>query len=377
MRKSYEEEGKRSMAETVKKRKKLPIVIGVSALILAVILVYGFVITKSGYWLVAKFKPDTIEQKASFTSASDTTKAIADEGFVLMQNNDSLLPLKTSADSKQNLNIFGMRGVQLVYNSGGSSASNVESATKLEDSLSGPKGNFNVNKDLLYLYYNYYKKGNISIAETVAPVNSSASEFIEKPSNITVPELPASAFTDTTIYSDGKTILDKAKEFSDTAVIVIGRGGGEVFDFTVEQLQLLPDEAAMVDAVAKKFDKVILVVNSANAMELDFVKDYPSIKSIVWIGYPGQSGIDSLSGILNGTVNPSGRLSDTWLKDNLANPTSNNYLEREADGTWNKNSYHYSNAPENNGFFTNYSEGIYVGYRYFETRSMTDKTIQI
>jgi beta-glucosidase len=376
MRKSYEEEGKRSMAETAKKRKKLPVVIGVTAVILAAILVYGFVITKSGYWLIAKFKPDTVEQKASFTSAADTTRAISDEGFVLMQNNDNLLPLKTSADSKMNINVFGMRGVQLVYNAGGSSASNVESATKLEDSLAGPKGNFNVNEDLLYLYYNYYKNGKISIEETVAPVNSSASEFIEKPSNITVPEVPVSAYTDTTLYSDGKTILDKAKEFSDTAVIVIGRGGGEVFDFTVEQLQLLPDEEAMVDAVAKKFDKVILVVNSANAMELDFVKDYPSIKSIVWIGYPGQSGIDSLSGILNGTVNPSGRLADTWLKDNLANPTSNNYLEREADGTWNKNSYHYTNAPENNGFFTNYSEGIYVGYKYFETRAMTDSAFK-
>lgn len=362
------------MAEIAKKGKKRSVILGIVALLLAIILIYGFVITNSGYWLISKFKPDSLEQKASFTSASDTTRAISDEGFVLMQNNDQLLPLTTSAEKKMNINVFGMRGVQLVYNAGGSSASNVENCIRLEDSLAGPKGNFVVNDDLLNLYYNYYKKGDISIAATDAPANSSASEFIETPSNITVPEVPAAAYADTTLYSDGKTILDKAYEFSDVAVIVVGRGGGEVFDFSVEQLQLLPDEADMVKAVATKFEKVILVVNSANAMELDFVKDYPSIKSIVWIGYPGQSGIDSLSGILNGTVNPSGRLADTWLKDNLATPTANNYLERTADGTWNKNSYHYVNAPEGAGYFTQYSEGIYVGYKYFETRHDTDTT---
>lgn len=361
------------------------------AVLLAVVLVYGFVITSSGYWLISKFTPDSEEVKQSFTSAAATTQTIADEGFVLMQNDDNFLPLKTSADAKTGINLFGMRAVQLVYNSGGSSASNVDRAIRLEDALQGENGNYNVNPDLLNLYYNYYKSGDISIDKTDAPANSSASEFIEEPSNITVPEVPANAYTDTTLYSDGKTILDHAKDFSDTAMIVLGRGGGEMYDFTVKELQLQDDEAAMVDDVANKFSNVILVINSANAMELDFVDKYPSIKSVVWIGYPGESGINSLARIINGTVNPSGHLADTWLKDNMANPAANNYLEAAADGAWDKNSFHYTNLPENDavkaarsaaqsvggdevGFFTQESEGIYVGYKYYETRHDTDSS---
>jgi len=115
--------------QDVKKPRKKKIALitgGVFVVLLAAVLIYGFVITRSGYWLISKFKSDTEEMKMSYTSASDTTQAIASEGFVLMQNNDNLLPLKTSAENKMKVNVFGMRGVQLVYNAGGSSASNVE-----------------------------------------------------------------------------------------------------------------------------------------------------------------------------------------------------------------------------------------------------------
>lgn len=351
----------------------------VFVVLIAAVLIYGFVITRSGYWLISRFSPDTEAKKMSYTSASDTTQVIADEGFVLMKN-DGLLPLATAADNKTAINLFGMRGVQLVYNAGGSSASNVEKCIRLEDALNSESGNFTVNQDLLYMYYNYYKTGKISIAPTDAPLNKSASEFIEEPSNLTVPEVPANAYADTTLFPDGRSLLDHAHDFSDIAMVVVGRGGGEMVDFTPSQLQLSPDEADMVDAVCKKFDKVILVINSANPMELGFVNDYPSIQSVVWIGYPGESGIYSLVHILNGTVNPSGHLADTWLKDNLASPAAKNYLQLQKDGTWGipgadkmgNDNFHYTNAPEGSGYFVQYSEGIYVGYKYFETRHDTD-----
>lgn len=360
--------------EAPKKRrgKKGWLIAGVAfVLVLAFLLVYAFVFTRTGHWLISRFQPDTEEQKLSYTSASDTTQAIADEGFVLLRNEDGLLPLQTSADDKQELSLFGMRSVQLVYNAGGSSASNVERATKLEDALRGDNGGFEVNPELLYLYYNFYKTGELSIDQTEAPVNSSASEFIEEVDRITVPELPADAFTDTELF-DGKTIVEAASESSDTALITVGRGGGEMYDFTPSGLQLSAEEAAMVDAVASGFDNVILVVNSANPMELDFIEQYPSIKSVVWIGYPGEAGTESLAKILSGKVNPSGHLPDTWLKDNTAHPAANNYLQLDADGNKAKDSYKYTNTPDDTGYFVQYSEGIYVGYRYFETRHDTD-----
>jgi len=378
MKKVVDVTGKKKM----NKGKKAGIIIGaVLAVIVVIALIYGFVITKSGYWLLSKLTPDTQEQKMAYTSASDTTQVIADEGFVLMQNNENLLPLTTSADNRQGINIFGMRGVQLVYNAGGSASSDVSGCVRLEDALTGDQGNFALNEDLLHLYYNYFQKGRLSIDKTAAPTNVTDSEFIEQAYRyIFLPEFPAETFTDTGIYNDGRTILDHAYDFSDVAMIVLGRGGGEMMDFTPGELQLTDEEAAMVDAVCGKFDKVILVLNCANAMELGFLEDYPSIKSVIWIGYPGESGINALARILNGTVNPSGHLADTWLKDNMASPAANNYLELQADGTWGTPSanpfgtdnYHYTNAPEAEGYFVKYSEGIYVGYKYFETRHDTD-----
>lgn len=357
---------------------------GVFVVILAAALIYAFVITKSGYWLISKFKADTPEQKLSFASASDTVRSIADEGFVLLKNDGDLLPLSTSADNKQKINLFGMRSISLVYNAGGSSASNVEKCIKLEDALEGEYGNFEVNQELLYLSYNYYKTGKLSIAKTSAPENKSASEFIEEPTNQIIPEIPGEAYSSTSLYDDGKTVLDHAYEYSDVAMVVLGRGGSEYFDFDPYQLALLPEEKDMLDAVCAKFDKVILVINSANTLEMEFLNDYPSIQSVLWIGYPGQSGIESLARILNGTVNPSGRLADTWLNDNLANPAAANYLPLTDENTWDKaDAFHYTNAPteleytiqgDQAGFFVQYSEGIYVGYKYYESRYDTDSS---
>lgn len=375
--------------ETAKKQfskgKKTAIVVcAVIAALIAAILLYGFVFTKTGYWLVAKLTPDTKEMKLTFSSATDTTRMIGDEAIVLMQNNDNLLPLTTSKENPQGINIFGMRGIQLVYNAGGSAASDVSYCTKLADALTGDQGNFAVNDELLYLYYNYFKNGKTSISKTAAPSNISDSNIIETGyNNLILPELPVEALTNTKLYSDRRTVLEHAKDFSDVALVVLGRGAGELFDYTPDQLQLQPDEKALLDAVCGSFDKVILVLNSANALELDFINDYPSIKSVLWMGYPGQDGVTSLVRVLNGTVNPSGHLVDTWLKNNLASPAAMHYFERQPDGSYglhtetsaspnSRDSYHYQGAPDGQGFFAQYGEGIYVGYKYFETRHDTD-----
>ncbi|MBU7595765.1 glycoside hydrolase family 3 N-terminal domain-containing protein [Metabacillus halosaccharovorans] len=371
--------------KTKMSKKKRNILISLSALVVLLggVLLYGFVITSSGYWLLAKFKPDTEEQKLSYSTAVETVEKITDEGFVLMQNNDNFLPIATSEQEKAKINVFGTRSVVTLFNSGGSSATDVTNAIKLEDALQGPDGNFEINQDLLYLHYNFYKKGNISIDETSAPKNKSDSEILGTASNLILPEVPKKAYDDTSLYSDGKTIIEHAKDFSDTAMVVIGRGGGEMTELGPNDLQLTNEEKDMVEVVSANFENVVLVINSTNVVELGFLDEYPSIKSVVWMGFPGESGTKSLARILNGKVNPSGHLVDTWISDVMSMPAANNYMKLEKDGNWAEGSNHYTNASkgtnpqtqksEDRGYFTQLHEGIYVGYKYYETRHMTDE----
>lgn len=123
-------------------------------------------------------------------------------------------------------------------------------------------------------------------------------------------------------------------------------------------------------------------------MEMGFVREFPQIKSVLWVGYPGENGNQAAASILAGTVNPSGRTVDTWVTDNLSAPASNNFRELQTDGTWAENSFHYNNVSDNpevsevlkamgedttiRGYFNYYAEGIYVGYKYYETRNDTD-----
>ncbi|KAB4858658.1 hypothetical protein GAG84_28215, partial [Bacteroides thetaiotaomicron] len=194
-----------------------------------------------------------------------------------------------------------------------------------------------------------------------APSNGGASEFIAAPDSITIPELPASAFADTSLYSDGKTLMEHAREFSGTAVVVLSRSAGEHADLDVRELQLTAEEIALLDSVCGSFDDVVLLLNCANTLEVGFVRDYPQIKSVLWVGFPGESGNLAAAAILSGAVNPSGRTVDIYPADFSRDPAFVNFGD-----------YRYSNISRQNasgdGCFVQYEEGIYVGYRYYETR---------
>lgn len=365
-------------------------VFGIFFLIIILIALYlGFGFTRAGFWAVDNVMPETKTEKAAYEKAIQTVEAIEDEGIVLLQNNDNLLPLKTSENDKVKLNLFGTSAIQFVYNGGGSAATDVTRAIKLEDALRSDKGQFEVNEDLLNLYYNFYIDGSTSVQTVEAPENGSASAILELlGGNIVTQQIDNTVFTDTTLYADGSTVLDKAKEFSDIAVVVISRGSGEGFDMTPSQLMLTSDEVQLLDTVTSNFDNVIVLINSANTLEIGSLQDYEQIKSIVWVGYPGETGTLSIAKVLNGTVNPSGRLSDTWLTKNMNNPASNNSSEHVNDGEWAEGGgFHYNNtldrptvhdikvmdmSPASVGYFNQYSEGIYVGYKYYETRHDTD-----
>ncbi len=201
--------------------------------------------------------------------------------------------------------------------------------------------------------------------------------------NWTLTEAPASEYSD--------ELMQSAKEFSDTAVIVLSRMAGEghndmpgdvteaSYDNTANgyedfksgehYLQLSQTEKDLVDLVCSNFDDVILVYNSANPMELGFLNDHDQIRAAIWCQGPGNVGFEALGKILNGEVNPSGKTSDTFIYDMTAAPWWNNW-----EATRYSNMEDMAVEGMNSGMaqtyypsFTNYVEGIYVGYKYYET----------
>ena len=185
-------------------------------------------------------------------------------------------------------------------------------------------------------------------------------------SNFTPAEVPAEKYTD--------TLLQNAKAFSDVAIVTISRVGGEGGDLPQDMyaagysktddgrhyLELTQDEEDLLALVkAQGFGKVIVLVNSSNAMELGFLED-DSIDAALWIGSLGSTGFNAVGGILSGKVNPSGRLSDTYAYDLTTAPAY-----------WNAGDFTYSNLKHH---YVEYAEGIYVGYRFYETRYVDNTT---
>ncbi len=154
---------------------------------------------------------------------------------------------------------------------------------------------------------------------------------------------------------------------------MISRSGGEGSDLTAvnfaetagvadnsgNYLELSTEEADMLKAVNDQFDDVVVVLNANNAMELGWVSQYPNIKAAIWAGGVGQTGLYAIADALVGDVVPSGRLVDTYAADANSSPAAQN----AGTNFWIENGF--SNESDQ---YIVYEEGIYVGYRYYETR---------
>ena len=284
---------------------------------------------------------ETVTYEQAIAHGNDVSSRILQEGSVLLKNDNNVLPL--SADTKA-VNLFGWRSSKMVFGGAGSGFVDDADAVSLQTAL-GAK-NIAINEDLMKLYTDYSSAANASgVGET----------------DFTLTELPASSYTD--------AVIAQAKAFSDTAIITVSRMGGEGNDLPTDMglvggeagkhyLELSSDEEAMVKLVCENFDKVILLVNSSHAMELGFIEKY-DIDAVLWIGCPGTNGLPGVVSVLTGEVAPSGRLVDTYAYDATSAPSFNNFGD-------------FSYANQNNMFYSNYMEGIYVGYRYYETRGYTD-----
>ena len=316
----------------------------------------------------------TGDGKVSEEHAAEATELVedmADEGIVLLDN-DGTLPL--AKNSK--LNVFGWASTNPCY--GGTGSGSLSDAYPTVTLLEGlTNAGFELNTELSDFYTAYRADRPV--------VGMWAQDW-------TLPEPEASQYSD--------EMMENAKAFSDTAMVVITRVGGEGADLPTDvsqvtydaghsyndfeagehYLQLSKTEKDMVDLVTSNFDNVIVVYNGANAMELGWVKDYSQIKSVIWCAGTGQSGFNSLGSILCGDVNPSGRTIDTFVYDLTETPTWNNI------GNFNYTNMDEFTVPgskfsaEAVPSFVNYVEGIYVGYKFYETAAAEglidyDKTV--
>lgn len=332
------------------------------------------------------YKSDYSDKNEVFAAANALNERIVEEGIILLKNNDFALPLKEGAK----VSVFGRNSVNAVLGGSGSNKGDTSGAvTDVAQALKN--GGFDCNTVL----HDYYT----SLSGYTRPEVSMGSILTGYP--ICEASLP---------YPD--TVKSSYKNYADAAIVFLSRTGGEGFDLPRTMfwdgssykkwdaknrqkapgarsaddhyLQLDADETAMIREACDNFDKVVVVVNSASPIELGFLDDpthylytdgdytkteaeavakMNKIKAALWLGHPGSSGLNALGRVLKGAVNPSGRTVDTYARDFRNDPSwqnFGNYLENDGNR-------YYTGSKARGAYFVEYREGIYVGYRYYET----------
>mgnify|MGYP002769686087 FL=1 len=269
------------------------------------------------------FKSDYSSHDELVDHETEFSKQLVAEGIVLMKNQDNVLPL----ESGKKISLFGIGSAKFVYSGLGSGAIDTSKTTSLKDALEAE--GFQVNPDL----YSVYEKSEARVGKEEDP--STYLDSVEK----------------------------SIKEYNDAAIVVISRNGAEAQDLSEDQLSLSDAEMSLVKYANDNFDDVIVMLNTANAIEMGWSDSefFPNIKACMWVGYPGQEGISSIAKALTGEVNPSGRLVDTYAYDSMSAPATQIFEYGEWTNTNNE-----ENGPKN--AYTVYGESIYIGYRYYETR---------
>lgn len=346
------------------------------AMVLAVVVCVNMICFKPMATLIGLATGNGTLSDETNEEAAEVAEEIMEDGIVLLKN-ESLLPLNET----KKLNIFGWESINPAYGGAGSGGIN-----DLYDIVSLNQGlenaGFSINQELVDFYNNY---------------GADNPEMSIQKQSWTLPEPPVDTYNDELIKS--------AKEYSDVAVVVLSRKAGEghndipmdvkkaAYDNNSDEyddfpegehyLQLSQTERDMVDMVCSNFDNVIVIYNGANQFELGFADEYPQIKSVVWCPGTGNVGFNALGKVFSGEVNPSGKTPDTFIYDMTTAPWWNNAEKIEytnladmaVEGMNAGTAQVYAPA------FTNYVEGIYVGYKYYETAAQEgaidyDKTVQ-
>ena len=333
------------------------------ALLCAVIIIVNLICSGPMSTLISLATGNGTISDETSAEATQLSQEIAGEGIVLLKNDNNILPI---TDNK-NLNVFGWASTNPCY--GGTGSGSLSDAYETVSLLQGLEdAGFSLNSDLSDFYTAY---------------RSDRPEVGMWAQDWTLPEPTADSYTD--------ELINDAKNFSDTALVVITRVGGEGADLPTDvstvtytdnsteykdfedgehYLQLSQTEKDMVELVCNNFNNVLVVYNGANTMELGFVNDYEQIQGVIWCPGTGQSGFEALGEIIAGEINPSGKTSDTFVKDLTTTPTWNNFGDFEYDNMeeFEHTQTNFTSTTESYGpHFVNYVENIYVGYRFYET----------
>ena len=290
---------------------------------------------------------------------------IQEEGTVLLKNNNSALPL--SADGNIKVTLFGMRSHMPMYSGAIGATTNAEQAVSLEQALN--ERGFEVNPDMVTFY--------TGLEEEYTPGRAFSSAATAQVAGSTINEVPRSAYTNAPAWT--------YSNYSDAAIIVFGRDCGESCDYYPGEagianpdefeegdniLSLSKDERALVEYVKNQncFDKIIVLINAINTIELEELKQDDAIDAMLWIGAPGCYGFYGVADVLNASsgVNPSGSLTDTYAVNTAMSPAAQNfglYLWDNYQEIDSSSSFALRAA-----WYLVQNEGLYTGYKYYETR---------
>ena len=266
------------------------------------------------------FKSDYASHEELVAHQTEFSRQLEGEGIVLMKNENSL-PLKEGAK----ITLLGTGTKMFQYSGGGSGAIDVSKTMKLKDAFEAE--GYVVNPEV----WDLYSKTDLKVGKTDI-----------KPAD----------------YSEA--VQASLADYADAAVLVISRTGHEANDIDEKFQVLTKDETEVLQYANEHFENIVVLLNIPNPIAMGWLEEYEHVKSCMWIGYPGQEGIISVPRVVKGVINPSGRLVDTYAYDTLSAPAAQVY----GSGT-------ISNFLNDTGakkYYTVYSENIYVGYRYYETR---------
>ena len=301
------------------------------------------------------------QKKQAQMAAGMLNQEICEEGFVLLKNESQALPLTEGA---MHVSVFGKNSANLVLGGSGSGGGSAETSVSLYEGMKN--AGITLNPKLIEFYES---SASGSGREANPAIGSSTT-------GLTIGETPYDKYPN--------DVIDSYKDYRDAAIVVISRIGGEGFDLPrtmvteyggapvsgakegQHYLELDENEERLLDEVCHAgFDKVIVLINSAEPMELGFLNDRAEIDAALWIGFPGGTGASAVGKVLTGAVNPSGRLVDTYVRDFTQDPTWQNF----GDNRQVKGNMYLQGGAESGYYYVQYEEGIFLGYRYYETRS--------
>ena len=321
---------------------------------------YKIVETGNGNEDTEYFKSDFNSEEEVKANGQKIAELVHAEGSVLLKNN-GVLPLADSAK----VSTVAHSSIDFVTCGTGAADIDTSSAPTLKEALES-RG-VKVNPTL----WDFYESG-VASSYIRYPGKLANQTLMTGRDKFHVNEVPVSAYT-----SD---VTASFAEYNDAAIVTISRISGEGADLAIDGfedgtniLELTTEEKDMLKMVNEKFENVIVLINSTNAIECDFIDDPAyGIDAVLWVGYTGGYGLNGVADILVGNANPSGRLVDTYCYDNTTAPAMVGiYGSQYTNADTSDASKWYDiggGMLDGNLKYITYQEGIYVGYRYYETR---------